>query len=658
MSDPTTLQKQREQQVQLTATQQLNQQRQSRTFALQNEQEVFARHEQHGEQILSRRAELYQMGMVQDMNLKIAAEQPRHVPQPSQLSEKERKKIAKKRQSNLKKAQRKHIPGATADSLPMMNEVRAFYKETAKTPLVATNFNFDARLFSPDFPEEQECSIDVKEGLTTLAKLKIAQRELDENPNGQSPLKVIATRANSVIIPLLENALRTVLAANGVDMDTGNAITDERLVEQAREMRAQAIAEYEKAMANASSTAGEEAEKFYAQPLQEQQAHILELDKAHQLPESQDLDFLFHYEPLQEEYVKTKQSIDSHPEQYAAHKDLIDRCYQTYLDANRRIADYGVRILALKEQAKQAPNKAIRDLLEKRAADVDTCEELDHLQSIATQQYETIRYLTEGRPFSENVQYMYKVLDEEYGIHSAQREQEKEDMRFAAGWNEGQQEVFRSLSEAQRPTTLRISREVSKSAQLRSNVVQAHETQLENIRKDRRALKILLHGAQVNETGAPLNVEEGRHMLEDEQRIQAYLSDDPAISGPLLAPVVEEVLNYPYLEADMEEELENHPAELHSLLEKNVYMQNMIQDHPEYFDTLPEETMERLKAAMDFGVAISVYVTALAADQGVEFNSGALYGDLTPVRVFRNSMDMYQASYEAAKAAYRQATGG
>lgn len=197
MSDPTTLQKQREQQVQLTATQQLNQQRQSRTFALQNEQEVFARHEQHGEQILSRRRELYQMGMVQDMNLKIAAEQPRHVPQPSQLSEKERKKIAKKRQSNLKKAQRKHILGATADSLPMMNEVRAFYKETAKTPLVATNFNFDARLFSPDFPEEQECSIDVKEGLTTLAKLKIAQRELDENPNGQPPLKVIATRAPS-----------------------------------------------------------------------------------------------------------------------------------------------------------------------------------------------------------------------------------------------------------------------------------------------------------------------------------------------------------------------------------------------------------------------------------------------------------------------------
>lgn len=128
------LQKQKTAQVQLTATQQLNQQRQERAYELQNEQEVFARHEQHANQILSRRAELYQMGMVQDMNLKVAVERPRYTPMPSQLSEKERKKIAKKRRKNLEKAQKKHIPGATADSLPMMNEVKAFYKETAKTP--------------------------------------------------------------------------------------------------------------------------------------------------------------------------------------------------------------------------------------------------------------------------------------------------------------------------------------------------------------------------------------------------------------------------------------------------------------------------------------------------------------------------------------------
>lgn len=395
MSDPTTLQKQKEQQVQLTATQELNQQRQNRAYELQNEQEVFARHERHQDQILSRRAELYHLGRVPDMDLRVTAQQPQHVPEPSQLSERERKKIAKKRQNNLKKAQKKHIHGATADSLPMMNEVRAFYKETAKHPIeVDGNFNFDARLFSPDFPEEQECSIDVKKGLTTLAKLKIAQRNLDENPEGLPPLRVIATRANSVIIPLLENALRTVLASNGVDMDTGSAITDARLVEEAKAMRAQAIAEYEKAMANASNTAGEQTEIYYEQPLQALQEEIDEMNQEHQLPESQDLDFRFHSEPLQDEYVKIVRSINSHPEQYAAHKELIDKCYQLNLDANRRMAEYGRRIAALKRQAESlpltkqgdtwAPTRE-RKLLENRAKALADAEELDHLMSISTQ---------------------------------------------------------------------------------------------------------------------------------------------------------------------------------------------------------------------------------------------------------------------------------
>lgn len=42
-----------------------------------------------------------------------------------------------------------------------------------------------------------------------------------------------------------------------------------------------------------------------------------------------------------------------------------------------------------------------------------------------------------------------------------------------------------------------------------------------------------------------------------------------------------------------------------------------------------------------------------SAAQGVELNSGALYGGLTPVQIFQNSMDMYRASCEAAKAVYR-----
>ena len=83
----------------------------------------------------------------------------------------------------------------------------------------------------------------------------------------------------------------------------------------------------------------------------------------------------------------------------------------------------------------------------------------------------------------------------------------------------------------------------------------------------------------------------------------------------------------------------------------------MIADHPEYFSTLPKETMDRLDAAMRFGVAISVYAVALAAAQGVEFNLGEIYSEKAPVQTFAAQINMYKEGYDAAKEAYRQRVG-
>ena len=656
MSDPLELQQQRQQQVQLTATQQLNMQRQNRTFQLQNEAEVFAQHQQQKDQILSRRAELYQMGRVKDMELERVAAPPQAAPPVSQLSERKRKKIDKKRKNNLKKAQKKHVTGATADTLPMMEQVKSFHKDMARgaVPMDRT-FGFDTKLFSPDFPEEQECSIDVKKGMITLEKL----RALRENPGDDPPLAIIGIRTNITLIAPLENALRTVLASNGVDMDTGNAITDARRVAEAKAARAQAVAEYEKAMANIKTTMGEQAENYFAASLQEKQEEVGRNDLQNRNPVTADLDFAFHYQPLEDEFVKTRESIDGNPEQYAAYKEIVDSRYQMYLDANRRIAEYGRRIFALKEQAKQYPESSrLRSVLEDRAIYLTNSKELDHLQSIAAQQYETIRYLMEGRPFSESMQYMYKILEDEYGIQSKQREEQKEELETFSQWSRERQEVFRWLPPSQQQDTMRMSKQISDQRIHRENVMEAYSTQLEHCGKDLRTLKNLLHGARVNETGAPLNVEEGRYMLEDGQRIRAYLSNDPAVSGPLLASVVEEISNYPYLEADVEEELKKRPAEFHALLNRNVYMQNMIADHPEYFSTLPKETMDRLDAAMRFGVAISMYAGALAAAYGVEFNRGEIYEEQAPVQTFAAQLDMYRENYETAKEDYRKRTGG
>lgn len=59
--------------------------------------------------------------------------------------------------------------------------------------------------------------------MITLEKL----RAVRENPGEDSPLTAIGIRTNATLIAPLENALRTVLAANGVDMDT--AVQDRML---------------------------------------------------------------------------------------------------------------------------------------------------------------------------------------------------------------------------------------------------------------------------------------------------------------------------------------------------------------------------------------------------------------------------------------------
>ncbi len=660
MNETMTVQKNKEEQERMTATRQLNQERFGRAYLLQNEEEVLAQHEVQKEQLLSRRVELYRIGQVKSMDLEVVRAPRRQAPAASTLSDRERKKIAKKRKNHLKKARRKHLTGATADTLPMMDQVKSFYKEMGKNAIpMDMRIILSDRMFSPDFPEEKECSIDVKQGMIMLAKLRAAQQRLNSGTDGQSDLAVIGMRTNVTLIEPLENALRTVLAANGVDMDTGGAIADARVVEQARAARAEAVAAYETAMANIKTVQAEQAELHFAQPLQEMRDRIAQNDLENRNPATEDLDFVFHYQPLEEEFVKTRESIDQHPEQYAAYKDIVDSRYQLYLDANRRIAVYGLRVLALKEQAKQYPEgNQLRNLLEERAAALTKCAELDHLQSIATQQYETIRFLMEGRPFSDSMRYMYKVLETEHGIHTEGREKEKEEMALYEQLKPEQQEVLRFLFLGQQQDTLRASVEIRGLSRRRRNVQEAYSTQLEKCGKDERVIKLLLHGAQVNETGAPLNVEEGRHMLEDGQRIRAYLSNDPKISGPLLEPIVEKVLNYPYLDVNVEEEMKNNPAEFQTILNWNVYMQNIIADHPECFSTMPEETRKRLDAVMNFGAAMSVYAVALANSRGFDFNSGIIYDEIAPVQMCRDQIGMYQARFESEKAAFRQAVGG
>ncbi len=662
MCNPLELTKQK-QETMLTATQQLHQERKERTMT---SPEAFEqKFETLKDQLLSYRREQYEMGQVKDMVLeRDRTERRQPAPPVSMLTDRQRRKVASKRENNLKKAQKKHIPGASADTLPMQEAVKSFYKDVAKNGIQNTGtFGFDAKLFSPDFPEEQECSIDVQKGMTTLMKLKKAKVDFDADHSGFDDFKIIASRSNFLLIDPLENALRTLLAANGIDMATGALIRDEQVVAEAQQMQREAIAAYERAMANVSSTFGDVMEEHLAPKLAEARAQYeysdKEMLKGRGLEEdTADLDFVpANYEQA-DEIVKLRKSIDSHPEQYAAHKEAIDQSYQLYLDAQKKLCDFARRMKSFPAAATEyGLNSALGKQLNNRAVAVETSPEKEHMEFVATQQYELIRFLLEGRPFSDGMQYMYKVVEEQFGIQTEQRAYQKHEQAVYATLDKEQKEVANMLFPEQRMQLFRATETMQEDSEGVSNSMAANETLLEHTKKDKRVIRSLLHGAKVNATGAPINVEEGRHMLEDHQRIQAYLSNDPAISGPLLAPIVEEVLTYPYLEIDLNKELWENPVELHSILNRNVYMQNMISDHPEYFDNLPQEIMEKLDAIMVFGAAMSVTACAIASAKGMEFNEGVVYNSTIPVKNFKEQLPEYYENFYAHKEILRQALG-
>lgn len=662
MCNPLELTKQKQETI-LTATQQLHQERKERTMT---SPEAFEqKFETLKDQMLSYRREQYEMGQVQDMVLEQNPTEKRQAAPPvSKLTDRQRRKVASRRENNLKKARRKHIPGASADTLPMQEAVKSFYKDVAKNGMQNPGtFGFDAKLFSPDFPEEQECSIDVKKGMTTLMKLKKAKADFDADHSGLDDFKIIASRTNFQLMDPLENALRTLLAANGIDMATGALIRDEQVVAEAQQMQRQAIAAYEKAMANVSSTFGDVMEEHFAHRLAEEKAKHESADKEmlkgyHIEGDIADLDFTPGYYEVANEIVKLRKSIDSHPEQYAAYKNAIDQSYQLYLDAHKKLSNIGRYLKSLRDVAQSyGLNNPLGIRITERADRIASSPEKEHMEFVAAQQYELIRFLLEGRPFDDKMQYMYKVVEEQFGIQTEQRAYQKHEQEVYAALDKDQKKVANMLFPEQRMQLFSAAEAMQEDSEGVGNSMAANETLLENTEMDKRAIRSLLHGAKVNATGAPLNVEEGRHMLEDHQRVQAYLSTDPAISGPLLAPIVEQVLTYPYLEVDIAKELWENPVELHTILNRNVYMQNMISDHPEYFNTLPKETMEKLDAIMVFGAAMSVTVCALASAQGLEFNKGVVYNSTIPVKNFKAQLPQYYENFYNHKEILRKALG-
>lgn len=657
MCNPNTqLEEERRRQTVLTATETLNEQRQAREYTLQTPEQVQQAHVGQREQILRRRAELYELGVVPDMNIEQRRAPAPPEPPVSQLSRRQRRKMESKRAGNLKKAQRKHIPGASAETMPMMDAVRDYYKETEKHPVeLGGSYNFDARLFSPDLPEEKPCAVDIKKGMTTLAKLKLARRDAEENGAPANDFLYIASHANFTLIEPLETALRTVLAANGVDMDTGRPLMDAQRVAEAAAMRTQAVEAYEKAMAGIGDVLGDMLEERLADQLAEQRAQREQASRESRDERTADLDFVFHYAPEEEEFIKVREAIDAHPEAYTRHRAAIDQRYQQYLDVQRSMAEYGRRIYALEALSMQTEDANLRAQLKKRSNALANSDVLDHLQSLATQHSEAIRFLAAGRPFSDSMQYMYRVMEEEYGIQTETRDAQKQELAFYRTLDEEQQAAMRQLPLDRRATATRMVIALRDRRAAHNNSVGDNGARITAAQKDGRALRGLLQGTHLNENGEPLTEADAQALRHDRALIEAYISGDVARVTPFLDPIIEHVLNFPYETIDLERETLQNPAYMMQIMNQNVYMQNVRRDNPAYFERMPQAKQDYLEACMRVGCTVSCLMVAYMGRYGVEGNSSSFTRELPEAETSAMQIEIATAHFNMHVEALRRA---
>lgn len=677
--------KEKEKQEQ-TITLELNRQRREEERPRMQGYLVDQEHKNMEEQMLGYRAELYEMGRVPDMQLVVRRREQPSAPPASKLTDRQRRKMANKRANNLKKAQKQKIPYATADTLPMMQAVQSYYQEARKNPINVNEApRLDANLFTPNFPEEMLCSIDVKKAMHTLDLLRArSARWYDENnlrremsPSSSDEIAdYLLDMRNETYIPVLENVLKRVLQANGVDLATGQPVgaagdaddpieESEEYTQALREEAGREIQIYRDTVLNKEISVGREAEMLFQEELNQLRvAHRMESTGGLAPEETRDLDFVFHYKELEQEYLRLRRTIEENPEGYALHKESIDRRYQIYMDAQKEIADYGERIFALTQRAQMMTQGKVSNYLREQASALVQCAELDHLQSIATQQLMAIRFLVADKPFPEEMAYMYRVMEEEEGIYTTEREQQKEEyLRFQE--LDADQKVVMRKSDAKHQ---RIAFHAVDEIQRRHKAVKAVERKNyykwadmdhrpKEERKDLRAMMCLVHGAQLNANGEPLDAEQEQYLREDEKMMDAYLSGDVERVRPYLDKAVQDVLDFPYWTVDVEKELAERPAELMHALDINCYIQNMRANYPAYFEALPQERKDRIFDMMTLGAAFTSLLLAFAGSIGVELNEGRIYDSTLGTTLFRDSIPERQAEFERLKSSIPQTYG-
>jgi hypothetical protein len=576
------------------------------------------------------------------------------------LSSRQKKKLLARREKGLSQARKKYGPEATEDTLPMMAQLREYNKslkdarsDEPPIPLeeAVRGVSVDADMFDKPFAEGADTAFDVKDAMARNKAMKDILSRFDALAPDEAAAVSLSTQARMAELRVMqasfEGAVRTVLAANGVDFDTGGPLSAEQTA-RAKTQKAAATAAFREIVANRNEAlldnlanlSEAEAQAKYDEQITEERVNQEENYNVHGLP------FTITYEPTLEEFAKVKNGIDANPENYGAHREAIDRMLSEYLDICNRMSDISRRGKAYSDLGEDAQANGDYDLyrqyndLAERCNNDPSVGEMNLRRGVLAT---LMRYLTEGRDPGES--WLHVTLEDEFGIVTEERRQQKEAVDVLDAMEEQNRQTEAELAERQERQRMleeelpycdehcfAMSDAIKRMGDRKNQAMNDANAAIQGapVRVDQRMLKVFCQGYDVGSDGEPVSREDTDRKTKDMQFISDYCSGNAERRRPHLYNAMDRILKIARSVSPAmltEDYMTDNAAQMKEMCDRLYYFENIMQENRAYFDNLDPAYKKVINAAYIMATSFVGYTTAAFNARGIDINRGRFYGE-------------------------------
>ncbi len=173
---------------------------------------------------------------------------------------------------------------------------------------------------------------------------------------------------------------------------------------------------------------------------------------------------------------------------------------------------------------------------------------------------------------------------------------------------------------------------------------------------DTRAVYAFSHGFRKNWLGKPATEDDEKYRQEDEKLYETFCSTDYELRRPYLERMVDEVLSFD-LKKEMfsERNMQNHAADIKTMAERLVCMDNIIKDEHNkfFFKELSPVKWIALGQALEIGALMGTAFGARCAMQGIK-EAGAQYiSAQEEIDAYSPQAEMYVPLYKSELRVYK-----